>query len=527
MMARKLSLKNLLVVQFVLGAMIPTLLLSSLLISAFRTIQADEQIKKQRAETDKAVLQLSFELEKFALQLQQLSTDSNATLAASSGIFAQNARNRLLQIADQHPLAKAVLLIDKTSWIVEAVPVEAMVLSLQPLQSHLSELFAQDYAATSTTYVLSSDTLSQVLLAKADTQAVVAAELIVMQMPLKLTDTRDTDPRSKLTGALIALLPVHSIKAMLEQYAPDANLHNIYWQQRGLLTSSPPADDSVITRSQLHVPGLVMPLTIEFTTTKADALRAITTLTYRFALITAVFLLVILLIGWVFVQRQVKPITALSRLVERYTEGDLHQPRQHFVFTEFEQISAVLHTMGLKLKEHQDLLEGRVEQRTAQLQQAVTELNQMNTELMKTQQQLIESEKLSQIGILVAGVAREITAPITKSLDAITTIQHQQVQLDQAVKTSTLKKSTFDAYLRESKHAVTLLHQHLQRAEELIQSFKAVAVDQSSEQRRNFNLYDYLQQIILSLRYELGQQDVKVEIKGDKMMVLQSYPGSF
>ena len=46
MMARTLSLKNLLVVQFVLGAMIPTLLLSSLLISAFRTIQADEQIKK-------------------------------------------------------------------------------------------------------------------------------------------------------------------------------------------------------------------------------------------------------------------------------------------------------------------------------------------------------------------------------------------------------------------------------------------------------------------------------------------------
>ena len=105
MTTKKWSLKRLLIAQFVLCAMIPSLILSSLLISEFRTIQTEEQVIKQRAQTEKAILQVEFELEKFSLQLQQLAADSNTALAAGSGIFAQNARNKLMQVADQHPLA--------------------------------------------------------------------------------------------------------------------------------------------------------------------------------------------------------------------------------------------------------------------------------------------------------------------------------------------------------------------------------------------------------------------------------------
>ncbi|MBZ9610763.1 sensor histidine kinase [Rheinheimera maricola] len=523
----KLSLKNLLILQFVLSATLPTLLLSGLLISEFQNIQTEEQIKKQSAQTEKAKLQLEFELEKFALQLQQLAVDSNAALAASSGIFAHNARNSLLQIAQNHQLAKAVLLVDKTQWIVEAVPVEAMVVPLTPLQPHLEALFAEDYAATNQTIFMSSVELSKQLLANSAPAAQPLAEIIVMQIPLKLADTAVTDPRSRLTGAIVALLPLQNIKTMLENYSPDTTLQNIYWQGRGLITDAKPSSDMMVTQVELHVPNLPLALTVEFATTRAAALGAITALTYRYALITGLFLILLLLAGWLFVRAEVKPITALNRMVEGYADGDLQQPKQQFPFTEFDQIAGVLHTMALKLKEHQDLLERRVAQRTSQLQQAVVELNQINAELLKTQQQLVESEKLSQIGILVAGVSREISDPISQSLAAVNTIQQQHLEIAQAVKHSTLKRSAFDHYLRESKLSIEQLSRNLQRAEELIQSFKAVAVDQSSEQRRNFNLYDYLQQVILSLRYELSRYNVKVDIKGDKVMVLQSYPGTF
>ena len=143
------------------------------------------------------------------------------------------------------------------------------------------------------------------------------------------------------------------------------------------------------------------------------------------------------------------------------------------------------------------------------------------------QQQLIESAKLSQIGILVAGVAREITAPVTKSLEAADALQQEHLLIGQAMQNNVLKRSVFENYLQGSTVNISRLSQHLRRADELIQSFKAVAVDQSSEQRRNFILYDYLQQVLLSLRYELSDYDVKPDIKGDKILVLQSYPGSF
>lgn len=524
---RKLSLKSLLICQLLLGAMIPALLLSSLLISEFRAIQTEEQIKKQRAQTEKAILHVEFELEKLSLQLQQLSENSNAALATSSGIFAQNARNSLVQIAAQHSLAKAVLLVDTASWIVEAVPVEAMLLSMTPLQPSLSTLLAQDYAAKNSTFILSSAELAETLLPNYSMQNQYITEFVVIQIPLKLSDSTISDPRSKLTGIIVALLPLNNIKTLLEQYSPDATLRNIYWQRQGLINPSSNLDDKIITVAPLSVPGLASALNIEFATDKATVLSAITALTYRFAIITALFLFLLLAVGWFFVRLELKPIKALSRLVERYADGDLHQPRRHFPLSEFDKIAGVLHEMAVKLRENQELLESRVEQRTNELQRAVIELNQINTELVKTQQQLIESEKQSQIGILVAGVAREITAPITKSLSAVTALQQENLSIARAMNNSVLKRSSLENYLKESTLSIEQLSQHMRRAEELIQSFKAVAVDQSSEQRRNFNLYDYMQQILLSLRYELGQYRVKVDIKGDKIMVVQSYPGSF
>lgn len=534
-MKEKWSLKNLLITQFVLCAMIPALLLSSLLISEFRTIQTAEQIIKQRAQTEKALLQVEFELEKLALQLQQLTADSHAALAASSGIFAPNARNSLLQIADQHPLAKAVLLVDTTSWAVEAVPIDAMLLSLAPIESQLAALFEQDYTATKSTYLVSSAELTKSLLkATTDKRPLnpelnpeIIPDVIVMQLPLKLSDGTANDPRSRLTGAIVAFLPVHSIKALIEQYTADATLQNIYWQDQALLTTLSADEDRVLTSATLAVPGLATTLTIDFATSKTTVLSAITAMTYRYTLITFVFLTVVLLIGWFFVRLEVKPITSLNALVRRYAQGDLQQGQQYFPFSEFEQIAAVLHTMAVKLREHQELLEGRVEQRTIELQQAVTELNNTNAELVKMQQQLVEAAKLSQIGILVAGVAREITAPITKSLEATNALQQENLHINQAMQNNVLKRSVLENYIQESKMNIIQLNQHLRRADELIQSFKAVAVDQSVEQRRNFILYEYLQQVMLSLRYELGQYQVKIDIKGDQILVVQSYPGSF
>uniref|UniRef100_A0A486XJT4 histidine kinase n=1 Tax=Rheinheimera sp. BAL341 TaxID=1708203 RepID=A0A486XJT4_9GAMM len=521
-----LSFKHLLALQFVLGALIPALLLSGLLIFEFRGIQTDEQIKIQSAQTEKAVLQLSSELEKLALQLEQLSLDANVALAASSGIFAPNARTSLLKLAAQHPLASAILLVDNNFWVAEAVPVNAMVLPLAPLHTSLSNLYQADYSAHDQTILLDAAEFNPLL--TAEHQEPQLSQWILMLLPLKLADTAaEIDPRSKLSGVLVALVSLQQIKQYLNTYSPHAELLNIYWQNTPLLPELPQDIDSVVSRAKLNIPGLAQTLEISFSTSRERALQPITDLTYRFALITALFSIVLLIAAWLFVRREIKPIAELSGVVQRYADGDLTQPQQHFLYAEFEHIASVLHSMAVKLSEHQYLLEGKVRQRTEELQLAVENLNTMNGQLVKTQQHLIEAEKSSQIGILVAGVAREISAPVSKGLQALYLLQQQNMKITNAVKHNALKRSALENYLADSSQAIKQLGYQLKKAEELILSFKAMAVDQSSEQRRNFNLYDYLYSVILNLRYELGHYQVKVDIQGDKIMIIQSLPGSF
>jgi len=59
-----------------------------------------------------------------------------------------------------------------------------------------------------------------------------------------------------------------------------------------------------------------------------------------------------------------------------------------------------------QLRDSNTLLEGRVEERTAELKAALRDLQQ-------TQSQLLQSEKLSSLGVMVAGIAHEINNPVT------------------------------------------------------------------------------------------------------------------
>ena len=178
-----------------------------------------------------------------------------------------------------------------------------------------------------------------------------------------------------------------------------------------------------------------------------------------------------------------------------------------------------------ELKDLNVSLESRVKERSAALERANADLSAALDTLRRTQHELLAAEKMASLGSLVAGIAHELNTPIGNSLLASTALGDRVHAFDALVAGGNLRRSELQRYLEEVRLASELISGSLRKAADLISSFKQIAVDQTNDQRRQFDLATAVHDTVATYMPRLRRSNCAVRVDIADGIKLDSYPG--
>ena len=241
-------------------------------------------------------------------------------------------------------------------------------------------------------------------------------------------------------------------------------------------------------------------------------------------------LVILLLMHW----RLVRPLERLVQASGRIEKGQLDVPIHRIFRDEVGALAdsleatrlALLHLIAQLESRNQELtdanehLEQRVNERTESLEQTLLTLE-------RAQEEIIQTEKLASLGRVVAGVAHELNTPIGNALMVASTIQSELEDLGKELASGSMRRTALDSFIDRAGEGLTLSMSNLQRAAHLISDFKQVAVDQTSDQRRVFNLAEVTTEILNMLQPSMRKSGCEVQKHLNAELECDGFPGRY
>lgn len=239
-------------------------------------------------------------------------------------------------------------------------------------------------------------------------------------------------------------------------------------------------------------------------------------------------------------KRFTSPIENLLSVMQKVSKQKDYQVRAPTApIKEYNMLSRAFNTMLDRIEQQISKLqqaEQENRQLTLSLEQKIAErtdaLKTSNQELLNTlatlhqyQNQIVETEKMASLGQMVAGVAHEVNTPIGLGVTASTLLQDKLADIQRAFDEKKLTSSQLARFLSESKENLGIIYRNMERAASLISSFKRVAVDQSNENRRQFNMQQLINEVLLSLRPNLKKTQHQIIVNCPAQLELDSKPG--
>ncbi|NTS78889.1 hypothetical protein HR060_18770 [Catenovulum sp. SM1970] len=187
------------------------------------------------------------------------------------------------------------------------------------------------------------------------------------------------------------------------------------------------------------------------------------------------------------------------------------------VFKQLAILQAALKELD-ELRENEQAYQAQLISDKAKIEEALDEIKAM-------QGKLVQSEKLASLGSLVAGVAHEINTPIGIAVTMGSSFQTSIKRFLEKLETGKMRKSNLELFRADIDEGLGVLLPALDRASTLIHSFKQVAIDQSSEEKRAFKLSKMIQEVMLTLAHQIKRTDIELHYNFADDIEMSSYPG--
>ncbi|MBC3809705.1 GAF domain-containing protein [Undibacterium seohonense] len=160
------------------------------------------------------------------------------------------------------------------------------------------------------------------------------------------------------------------------------------------------------------------------------------------------------------------------------------------------------------------------------LEQQNIALNEALSALQEAQIELVRQEKLASLGSLVAGVAHEINTPLGICVTATSHLIEEVRLTRKDILAAQFDDTQRDEFLDILDQSLRILSTNTKRAAALVRSFKQVAVDQTSNDKRKFQLHSYLNEILISLQPKLKGRNIDIRIDCPRELTIDSFPGA-
>lgn len=225
--------------------------------------------------------------------------------------------------------------------------------------------------------------------------------------------------------------------------------------------------------------------------------------------------------GLVLINRITNPIIGSTKTAMEIASGNwsAKQAKTAIHVKEIQELSESIDIMGDNIKEsfeqikyNEDRLEYLVAQQREELELAMAEL--------------LNKEKLASLGSLVSGISHEINTPLGVAVSATSLLEQNTEKATDHMMTGSMTKEELITYMDNVIETTTILSKNLNRASDLIKSFKNIAVNQSVEKKSTFNIKDYIESLLLSLKHEYKKKDHTFEIICEPDLVIHSYSGT-